>query len=120
MPEPAAALLVHFGARGDATDDPSHGRQEGRFFHGYYDNYRYLPLYVFAGDEDRPYAEEDATDPRSVYGKSKRAGEIAVLGTHGGALVVRTSWVFGPGRNFVVAILDQAVATAGRRALNDS
>ncbi len=35
----------------DATDDPIHGRQEERFFHGYYDNYCYLPLYVFCGDE---------------------------------------------------------------------
>jgi hypothetical protein len=35
----------------DATDDPLHGRQEGRFFHGYYDCYCYLPLYVFCGDQ---------------------------------------------------------------------
>lgn len=33
----------------DATDDPLHGRQEGRFFHGYYDGWCYLPLYVFCG-----------------------------------------------------------------------
>jgi hypothetical protein len=33
----------------DATDDPIHGHQEGRFFHGYYDNYCYLPLYIFCG-----------------------------------------------------------------------
>ncbi len=33
----------------DATDDPLHGHQEGRFFHGYYDGYCYLPLYVFCG-----------------------------------------------------------------------
>ena len=33
----------------DATDDPLHGRQEGRFFHGYYDCYCYLPLYIFCG-----------------------------------------------------------------------
>jgi hypothetical protein len=33
----------------DATDDPLHGHQEDRFFHGYYDNYCYLPLYVFCG-----------------------------------------------------------------------
>ena len=33
----------------DATDDPLHGHQEGRFFHGYYDCYCYLPLYVFSG-----------------------------------------------------------------------
>jgi len=34
----------------DATDDPLHGKQEGRFFHGYYDCYCYLPLYVFCGE----------------------------------------------------------------------
>jgi len=33
----------------DATDDPLHGTQEGRFFHGYYDAYCYLPLYIFCG-----------------------------------------------------------------------
>jgi hypothetical protein len=33
----------------DATDDPLHGAQEGRFFHGYYDGYCYLPLYIFCG-----------------------------------------------------------------------
>jgi Transposase DDE domain group 1 len=33
----------------DATDDPLHGDQEGRFFHGYYDGYCYLPLYIFCG-----------------------------------------------------------------------
>lgn len=33
----------------DATDDPIHGHQEGRFFHGYYDGYCYLPLYIFCG-----------------------------------------------------------------------
>jgi hypothetical protein len=35
----------------DVTDTPLHGRQEGRFFHGYYDHYCYLPLYLFAGDQ---------------------------------------------------------------------
>jgi Transposase DDE domain group 1 len=34
----------------DATDTPLHGHQEGRFFHGYYDHYCYLPLYIFCGD----------------------------------------------------------------------
>lgn len=34
----------------DATDDPIHGHQAGRFFHGYYKNYCYLPLYIFCGD----------------------------------------------------------------------
>jgi hypothetical protein len=35
----------------DATDDPVHGQQEGRFFNGYYDHYCFLPLYVFCGDQ---------------------------------------------------------------------
>ena len=34
----------------DATDDPLHGQQEGRFFHGYYRHYCYLPLYIFCGE----------------------------------------------------------------------
>ncbi|MGH9440308.1 MAG: IS1380 family transposase, partial [Terriglobia bacterium] len=34
----------------DATDDPLYGKQEGRFFHGYYGDYCYLPLYIFCGD----------------------------------------------------------------------
>lgn len=35
----------------DATDDPLHGQQEGRFFHGYYGHYCYLPLYIFCGEQ---------------------------------------------------------------------
>jgi Transposase DDE domain group 1 len=35
----------------DATDTPLHGKQEGRFFHGYYNHYCYLPLYIFCGDQ---------------------------------------------------------------------
>ena len=35
----------------DATDIPLHGQQEGRFFHGYYDSYCYLPLYIFCGEQ---------------------------------------------------------------------
>ena len=35
----------------DATDDPLHGHQEGRFFHGYYRSYCYLPLYIFCGEQ---------------------------------------------------------------------
>jgi hypothetical protein len=42
-----ARLILDF----DATDDPLHGKQEGRFFHGYFDCYCYLPLYVFCGDQ---------------------------------------------------------------------
>jgi Transposase DDE domain group 1 len=45
--QPPEHLILDF----DATDDPVHGHQEGRFFHGYYDHYCFLPLYVFCGDE---------------------------------------------------------------------
>jgi hypothetical protein len=44
-----AADTTHVTLDLDATDDPLHGQQEGRFFHGYYDAYCYLPLYIFAG-----------------------------------------------------------------------
>jgi hypothetical protein len=44
-PQPPARVVLDF----DATDDPLHGTQEGRFFHGYYRHYCYLPLYVFCG-----------------------------------------------------------------------
>ncbi|MDQ6725352.1 MAG: dTDP-4-dehydrorhamnose reductase [Actinomycetota bacterium] len=63
--------------------------------------------YVFDGRGDRPYHEWDATDPLSVYGRSKLAGEAA-LGP--GDTVVRTSWVCGRhGKNFVKTILGRAV-----------
>ncbi|GJQ27890.1 MAG: IS1380 family transposase [Phycisphaerae bacterium] len=43
--KPPEELILDF----DATDDPIHGNQEGRFFHGYYDHHCFLPLYVFCG-----------------------------------------------------------------------
>lgn len=72
--------------------------------------------YVFAGEGRRPYTEEDATGPRSEYGRSKLAGEQGVLAAGGAALVVRTCWVFGPGRNFVRTMVEMARA---RRAAGD-
>ena len=44
-PRPLKRVIIDV----DATDDPLHGHQEGRFFHGYYDCYCYLPLYIFCG-----------------------------------------------------------------------
>lgn len=59
--------------------------------------------YVFSGDLDRPYREDDATGPQSVYGRSKLAGELAA-GPN--AAVVRTSWVCGEhGGNMVKTVL---------------
>ena len=45
-PEPPEEITLDL----DATDDPLHGHQAGRFFHGYYDSYCYLPLYIFCGE----------------------------------------------------------------------
>jgi dTDP-4-dehydrorhamnose reductase len=64
--------------------------------------------YVFSGDGQRPYREEDPVAPRSAYGRTKLEGEERVRAADSDALVVRTSWVFGHGRNFLGAILDQA------------
>jgi dTDP-4-dehydrorhamnose reductase len=66
--------------------------------------------YVFSGEATRPYREEDAPDPRSVYGRTKLEGERRVLAAAPIHLVVRTSWLFGHGRNFLAAILEQARA----------
>ena len=58
--------------------------------------------YVFPGDADRPYEVGDALGPRNAYGRTKAAGEDAVLGSGASAWVVRTSWVYGKsGANFV-------------------
>jgi dTDP-4-dehydrorhamnose reductase len=66
--------------------------------------------YVFAGKGKEPYRETDSADPQSTYGRTKLEGEQAVLAAAPDALVVRTSWVFGRGRNFIAAILEQAAA----------
>ncbi|MER5610592.1 dTDP-4-dehydrorhamnose reductase [Streptomyces sp. NPDC002215] len=59
--------------------------------------------YVFAGDGEKPYAEDDPTGPRSAYGRTKLAGEQAVLSTlPETGYVVRTAWLYGAGGgNFV-------------------
>lgn len=53
--------------------------------------------YVFAGDLDRPYHEGDAVGPRTVYGRSKAAGEKAVADGCQNHCIVRVGWLYGPG-----------------------
>ena len=58
--------------------------------------------YVFDGMGYRPYSEMDETSPISVYGKTKRAGELAVMENADVAIVIRTAWLYSPyGNNFV-------------------
>lgn len=65
--------------------------------------------YVFDGEKRAPYTEEDAAQPISVYGESKREGERRILEADDRALIVRVSWVFGPDRpSFIDAILKKA------------
>jgi dTDP-4-dehydrorhamnose reductase len=76
--------------------------------------------YVFDGAKQTPYTEEDAAEPISHYGESKRAGEIAALETSERNLVARVSWVFGPDRpSFVDSILERARTEANIAAVAD-
>ncbi|HLH99222.1 MAG TPA: dTDP-4-dehydrorhamnose reductase [Acidimicrobiales bacterium] len=76
--------------------------------------------YVFDGTSPRPYVEWDPPRPQSVYGQSKRAGEIEVLTQLPGATVVRTSWVCGPnGSNMVKTVLRLAASPGILRFVDD-
>ena len=60
--------------------------------------------YVFDGTHYKPYKENDPTNPVSVYGKSKRAGEVNIVEKQAG-MVIRTSWLYSQtGKNFVKSI----------------
>ncbi|KGG27042.1 MULTISPECIES: dTDP-4-dehydrorhamnose reductase [unclassified Prochlorococcus] len=65
--------------------------------------------FVFSGNQGHPYRPEQQLNPLGVYGASKAAGEMAVqklLGCEGRAVVLRTSWLYGPlGNNFLLTML---------------
>jgi len=64
--------------------------------------------YVFSGEKEDAYTENDETGPKSAYGRTKLAGEKFVQETGGKYFIVRTAWLYGDGKNFVKTMLRQA------------
>jgi dTDP-4-dehydrorhamnose reductase len=76
--------------------------------------------YVFDGSGSQPYHEYDNTDPKSIYGKSKRAGEVLVQSLSSKYFIVRTSWVYGKyGNNFVKTMLKLGQEKPMLQVVND-
>lgn len=76
--------------------------------------------YVFDGFKVSPYLEGDPAGPRSVYGRSKREGELAVITANPKHLIVRTAWVHSPfGQNFVRTMLKLAGERPRVRVVED-
>lgn len=62
--------------------------------------------YVFDGNSCKPYKEEDATNPQTVYGRTKLAGEENVIRSCAGSMVIRTAWLYSTfGNNFVKTMI---------------
>lgn len=75
--------------------------------------------YVFDGTGNKPYVETDKTNPVSVYGRTKLAGEKAVMKHHDKVFIVRTAWLYGDGKNFVKTMLSLADTHNELRVVND-
>lgn len=77
--------------------------------------------FVFNGKKQQPYTKDDPTDPLCVYGKTKLAGEEALLSLDlPNCLIIRTAWLFGPGRkNFVSTILQRCQEQKGVNVVHD-
>ncbi len=76
--------------------------------------------YVFDGKSRFPYQEDAATNPLSVYGRSKLAGEQAVKAAGSNQIVLRTSWIYSPfGRNFVRTMMAAAEQRDVLRVVDD-
>lgn len=76
--------------------------------------------YVFDGTKGSPYLTSDEPNPLNVYGESKLAGELAILETDPNALVIRTSWLYGPnGPCFPMAILEKAKNSVPLEVVDD-
>lgn len=76
--------------------------------------------YVFDGKLSHAYREDDTTNPQSIYGKSKRSGELHVQAILTQYFIVRTSWVYGVyGKNFVKTMLELAKTRDSLKVVSD-
>jgi dTDP-4-dehydrorhamnose reductase len=76
--------------------------------------------YVFAGDKDGAYFEDDPVDPQSAYGRTKLAGELAVAEANPKHVILRTAWVYSPfGKNFVKTMLTLAQTRTSVSVVSD-
>lgn len=76
--------------------------------------------YVFDGEGERPWSEDDATRPLGVYGATKLAGEEQVCGARGSSLIIRTSWIYAlRGANFLRKIAELAQSHTELRVVAD-
>ncbi len=75
--------------------------------------------YVFDGQATKPYIEEDKSNPVSVYGKTKQAGDEFVRELCSRYFILRTAWVYGEGKNFVKTMLRLAESNSKVRVVKD-
>ncbi|MCD4729001.1 MAG: dTDP-4-dehydrorhamnose reductase, partial [Bacteroidales bacterium] len=76
--------------------------------------------FVFDGKSNKPYIEEDIAQPLSIYGKSKLAGENAIINCVPNAIIIRTSWLYSEyGHNFVKTILRLATERSEIKVVSD-
>lgn len=76
--------------------------------------------YVFDGSQSEPYGEDAAQAPLNAYGRSKLAGELAVLAAGCRHIIIRTSWLYSPyGKNFVKTILSKSQSYAMLKVVSD-
>lgn len=76
--------------------------------------------YVFDGKKESPYLESDVPNPINYYGQTKHAAEVKAISNNDKALVIRTSWLFGPNKNnFVSAIVNKLKSDEPVTVVND-
>lgn len=75
--------------------------------------------FVFNGEQNYPYTEADKTNPLNYYGKSKSEGESLILNEYNNIFMIRTSWVFGLGNNFINNVINQSKTKTELKIVTD-